>query len=169
MEPLPTLEGSGHAYVCRSCPDQAPISADRDSQSSQTEASERFRNLLKEAEQHKDDSIPIAELPEQARRLLMRRSETGSFRKETIDSLRDRGFVIDEDAHGQRISGLPYSSRGDTGQLSPSEVIRMASELEGGAIAPDQQIHCGNCNAVVHLDQEKCPWCDHPIGEASPD
>jgi hypothetical protein len=163
MEPLPTLEGTGHVYVCPSCPDQAPINASSELSESQTDASERFRSLLKEAEEHKDDSVPLDELPEEAKRLLKRKSETGSFRKETIESLRDRGFVIDEDVHGQRISGMPYSSRGDSGQLSPSEVVRMALELEGGAISPDDQIKCSNCSAVVSAKQEKCPWCDQPL------
>lgn len=163
MEPLPTLEGSGHVYVCPSCPDQAPINAGNEMSDSQTDASQRFRSLLKEAEEHRDDSVPLDELPEEARRLLKRKTETGSFRKETIESLRDRGFVIDEDAHGQRISGLPYISRGDTGQLSPGDVVRMAIELEGGTMPPEEQIHCGNCHAVVSAELEKCPWCDGPL------
>lgn len=169
MESLPTLEGTGHVYVCPACPDQAPLTPEQARGQPRSEPSERFRSLLREAERHKDESVPLDDLPEEAQRLLKRQTETGSFRKETIESLRDRGFVIEEDAHGQRISGMPYSWRGDTGELSPGDVVRMAMELEGGTVPPEEQIHCSNCNAVVAAGQAKCPWCDHPIEGPAPE
>jgi hypothetical protein len=81
----------------------------------------------------------------------------------TLRSLRDKGFVIHEDAHGLRLSGI--STRGNKGmsQLSPFDIVRLAADLEGGLLPMDQRKRCPKCDAVVAPGDKRCQWCSEPL------
>jgi len=74
-------------------------------------------------------------------------------------SLSRQGFVVQEDAHGLRLSGVASRPGGLGSQLSPYDVIRLAAELEGGVIPVEQRKHCPKCDAVVNPGDKRCQWC----------
>ena len=79
---------------------------------------------------------------------------------EKIRSLLDQGIIVDEDVHGLRLTGKPVSGRGKgTGQLSASDVVRLAADLDGGVLPADQRRHCPQCDAVVSPRASRCEWC----------
>lgn len=82
----------------------------------------------------------------------------------TLDaSLRDRGFVLTEDGHGVRLSGDAIGRGRGRGDLTPSDVLRLAAELEGGLPADDEKMVCPACKAVVLRSEACCPWCSEPL------
>jgi hypothetical protein len=93
-----------------------------------------------------------------------------AIQKDTLPSLEERaeasrqilsrqGFVVQEDAHGLRLSGVASRPGGLSSQLSPYDVIRLAAELEGGVIPVEQRKHCPKCDAVVNPGDKRCQWC----------
>ena len=76
-----------------------------------------------------------------------------------IQSLSRQGFVVQEDAHGLRLSGVASRPGGLHSQLSPYDVIRLAAELEGGVVPVEQRKHCPKCDAVVNPGDKRCQWC----------
>jgi hypothetical protein len=79
---------------------------------------------------------------------------------EKIRSFVDQGIVIDEDAHGLRLTGLPVRGRGKgTGQLSATDIVRLAADLGGGVLPADQRRQCPHCDAVVPRQAVRCEWC----------
>jgi hypothetical protein len=80
-------------------------------------------------------------------------------------ALRDQGYVIDEDSGGIRLSGA-LNRRG--GALSPYDVIRMASDLDGGLPSPDELKRCPKCEAVVPPKETRCSWCGTDLEDQSP-
>ena len=79
---------------------------------------------------------------------------------EKIRSFVDQGIIIDEDAHGLRLTGLPVRGRGKTtGQLSATDIVRLAADLDGGVLPADQRRHCPHCDAVVPRQASRCEWC----------
>ena len=79
---------------------------------------------------------------------------------EKIRSLLDQGIIVDEDIHGLRLTGKPVSGRGKgTGQLSASDIVRLAADLDGGVLPADQRRHCPHCDAVVPPRASRCEWC----------
>jgi len=79
---------------------------------------------------------------------------------EKIRALLDQGIVVEEDAHGLRLSGMPVLGRGKgTGQLSASDIVRLAADLDGGVLPADQRRHCPHCDAVVPPRASRCEWC----------
>ena len=87
----------------------------------------------------------------------------GELKEQTARYLRERGYVLDEDAHGLRISGNP--SGGASGPtLSPLDIVRMAAELDGGVKQAASLQTCPKCQARTPAGQPKCQWC----GEAFP-
>ena len=86
----------------------------------------------------------------------------GELKEQTARYLRERGYVLDEDAHGLRISGSP--SGGSTGSnLSPSDIVRMAAELDGGVKQAASLQTCPKCQARTPAGQAKCQWCGEPF------
>lgn len=94
-----------------------------------------------------DDPLPSAEEREEARRL----------------SLSRQGFVLDEDVHGLRLSGVTSRPGGLSSQLSPYDVVRLAAELEGGVVPMEQRKRCPKCEAVVSPGDKQCQWCSEPL------
>jgi len=87
----------------------------------------------------------------------------GELKEQTARYLRERGYVLEEDARGLRISGNP--SGGPSGStLSPLDIVRMAAELDGGVKQATSLQTCPKCQARTPAGQPKCQWC----GEAFP-
>ena len=79
---------------------------------------------------------------------------------EKIRSFVDQGIIIDEDAHGLRLTGLPVRGRGKaTGRLSATDIVRLAADLDGGVLPADQRRQCPHCDAVVPRQASRCEWC----------
>jgi len=79
---------------------------------------------------------------------------------EKIRSFVDQGIIIDEDAHGLHLTGLPVRGRGKgTGQLSATDIVRLAADLDGGVLRADQRRQCPHCDAVVPRQASRCEWC----------
>jgi hypothetical protein len=74
-------------------------------------------------------------------------------------SLSRQGFVIQEDAHGLRLSGIASRPGGLRSQLSPYDVVRLAAELEGGVVPMEERKRCPKCDAVVNPGDKRCQWC----------
>jgi ribosomal protein L40E len=86
----------------------------------------------------------------------------GELKEQTARYLRERGYVLDEDAHGLRISGNP--SGGASGStLSPLDIVRMAAELDGGVKQATSLQTCPKCQARTPAGQAKCQWCGEPF------
>jgi hypothetical protein len=94
-----------------------------------------------------DDPLPSTEEREEARKL----------------SLSRQGFVVEEDAHGLRLSGVASRPGGLSSELSPYDVVRLAAELEGGVVPMDQRKRCPKCDAVVAPGNKQCQWCSEPL------
>jgi hypothetical protein len=78
-------------------------------------------------------------------------------------SLSRQGFVVEEDAHGLRLSGVASRPGGLSSQLSPYDIVRLAAELEGGVVPIDQRKRCPKCEAVVNPGDKRCQWCSEPL------
>ena len=74
-------------------------------------------------------------------------------------SLSRQGFVLEEDAHGLRLSGIASRPGGLRSQLSPYDVVRLAAELEGGVVPMEERKRCPKCDAVVNPGDKRCQWC----------
>lgn len=86
----------------------------------------------------------------------------GELKEHTARYLRERGYVLEEDAHGLRISGNP--SGGPSGSaLSPLDIVRMAAELDGGVKQAASLQTCPKCQARTPAGQAKCQWCGEPF------
>ncbi len=102
-------------------------------------------NQKPEADQ--EDSLPSPEERDEARR----------------QSLSRQGFVIQEDVHGLRLSGVSSRPGGLSSQLSPYDVVRLAAELEGGIVPIEQRKRCPKCEAVVNPGDKRCQWCSEEL------
>jgi hypothetical protein len=174
MEARPSIDGDGWVALCPTCPNAPlvplkepppPDPLERD------KATARFKKLTQPFFPPKAGAWPaslLEDLPEEARKLLQRRPPapgikgTAQLREEMAKALRDQGYVISEDARGVRLSGSPVSRGPGMGQLSVSDVIRMASDL-GGALPAERRGRCPKCDAVIDIDVERCPWCGREI------
>jgi hypothetical protein len=180
MVQLLTLDGLDYINFCPKCPaDTEPLNAEEDIQepSPQEEPQQevdprmRFRELIvtSQKEPTLDDLSEemLESLPEDAREILFGKiptsdsTEDDGFSKNITQSLRDRGYVIDQDAHGVRISGGPRGGL-DSETFSPYDVIRMAADLEGGVLPLDERVHCLKCDAVIPSGEARCQWCGEP-------
>jgi len=176
MEARPSLDGSGWVALCPNCPN-APLvpmkAAPQPDPLERDKATARFKKLTQPFAEPKAGAWPAAlleDLPEEARRLLQHRPPaagvqgTAQLREEMAKALRDQGYVLSEDARGMRLTGRPINRGLGTGQLSVSDVIRMASEL-GGTMPAEKRGRCPKCDAVVNRELERCPWCGHALDQ----
>ena len=102
--------------------------------------------------------------PEKRARLrqALRRRRDAGFVSPSLDlSLRDRGYVFHQDAHGLRFGGDIIGRGPGTGRLTPLDVIRLAAELDGGLPGEDEKTVCPQCQAVVTRTEPRCTWCGH--------
>jgi hypothetical protein len=73
--------------------------------------------------------------------------------------MRRQGYVITEDAKGVRLSGRTSPLYGKTSELRPSDVIRLAADMDGGVPPLEKRLRCPKCDAVVTVGSERCQWC----------
>lgn len=92
-------------------------------------------------------------------------SDTISKAESLAQSMRDRGYLIEEDASGIRLSGAPVRRGKQTSIMSASELVELAAEMEGGVVPPDQRLHCPHCDAVIRPGETRCPWCSKDLNE----
>lgn len=120
-----------------------------------------FRQLTRPPDAPGDALELLEQVPEELRGVLAARLQAASdsrdkgFRKDTVESLKARGYQVTEDARGARISG--GGNRG--AELSPFEMVRMAAEEEGGVQPRGKLPICPECQAVSPLGSERCQWC----------
>jgi hypothetical protein len=177
MMQLPTLDGLDYVNICPTCPtDAEPIKAEEhikepsppEEPPQEIDPRKRFRELVDTSQVESTWSEELLEgLPEDAREILLQIKPTSDsskdeqFSEQLFDSLRGRGYVIDQDAHGVRISGGPSGGL-DSETFSPYDVIRMAADLEGGVLPLDERVHCMKCDAVIPPGEGRCQWCGEP-------
>lgn len=101
----------------------------------------------KKPEQNNEDPLPTDDERAEARK----------------QSLSRQGFVVEEDAHGLRLSGVASRPGGLNSQLSPYDVVRLAAELEGGVLPIEERKRCPNCDAVVNPGDKRCQWCSEVL------
>ncbi len=126
--------------------------------------SAQFRELLK------PDSDPehlLDQVPEEMRGVLAARlkaaEETDSpmFSETTAATLRDRGFIVSEDVHGARLSAAP----GQSADLSASDVVKLAADLDGGVQPQTELPICSSCQAASPIGELQCQWCGEPFSD----
>ncbi len=78
-------------------------------------------------------------------------------------SMRDRGYLLEEDVSGPRLSGAPVRRGKQTSMMSANELVQLAAEMEGGILPPEKRIHCPHCDAVVKQEDKHCPWCSKDL------
>ena len=131
----------------------------------------RFRKLISQVhETNLNDPLPdslLEGLSEEARSLLSGEATPSTsppekFSEDIASSLRAQGFVIDQDAHGVRISGGFVPSDGGSGEMSSTDIVRLAADLQGGVLPPEDRVHCTKCDAVIPVNDSKCQWCGEP-------
>ncbi len=133
-----------------------------DSTESIEPSSAHFRELLK------PDVSPehlLDQVPEELRGVLAARlkaaeeTDTPVFNEATAARLREQGFIVSEDAHGARLSATP----GQAADFSPSEVVKLAADLDGGVQPQAKLPICSNCQAASPVGETQCQWCGQPF------
>jgi hypothetical protein len=116
----------------------------------------------------------IEDLPEETQDLLRSdlnqpKPNLGPRLSDALTSaLRDQGFVIDQDASGIRLGGDLSRRGGASGSLSALDLIRMASDMDGGLPSPDELIRCPKCEALIPPNETRCSWCGTPLEDQPP-
>ncbi len=122
----------------------------------------QFRELLKPGG---EPEHLLEQVPEELRGVLAARlkaaeeTEGPSFSKNTASNLRSQGFLISEDARGARFAADP----GRSGDLSASDVVKMAAELDGGVQPKTKLPICSECQAASPVGETQCQWCGEPF------
>jgi len=149
--------------VCQYCGWQA-------SESRVPSGPNHFRQLLAEQPNNSEDLLD--QVPEDLREILTGRLGPRSpeppkdFREDTTQALRGLGYTVSEDLHGARITGAPRAG-GPPASLSPSDVVKLAAELEGGVKPRGQLPVCPKCQGLSPIGQSKCQWCGEPLPTAA--
>ncbi|MFQ5922548.1 MAG: hypothetical protein ACE5M4_06855 [Anaerolineales bacterium] len=122
----------------------------------------QFRELLKPGSQPEH---LLEQVPEEMRGVLAARlkaaeeTDSPSFSENTASTLREQGYVVSEDVRGARLASTP----GQSTDLSPSDVVKMAAELDGG-IQPQTKLPiCSKCQAASPVGEAQCQWCGEPF------
>ena len=156
---LQSAAPSAATPACQYCGWQAP-------ESRVPSGPNHFRQLLAEQLNNSDDLLD--QVPEDLREILAGRLGPPSpeppkeFSEDTAQALRGMGFTVSEDLHGARITGGPRVG-GPPAALSPSDVVKLAAELEGGVKPRGQLPICPKCQGLSPIGQAKCQWCGEPL------
>jgi len=111
----------------------------------------------------------LEDLPDEARRLLAGENPAPpnaapkAMPEEYASPLRDQGFVISQDAHGVRLGGTANLRSSGTGGLKSHEIVRLAADLDGGIVPPEDRVRCPKCDAVMPKTASRCQWCGAPL------
>lgn len=117
-----------------------------------------FRQLTDPTNSSEGSEEVLEQVPEELREVLAERMKTANqqgLRPETIHSLRASGYHVEEDPGGVRLSG--GTSRSPT--LSPSDMVRIAAEQEGGVQPRAALPICPECQAASPIGSARCQWC----------
>jgi ribosomal protein S27AE len=123
-----------------------------------------FRDLTKEGvdAEHLLDQVPEDMRGVLAARLKAADEAVGSnFSETTASILREQGYVVSEDARGARLT----ATRGQSDDLSPSEVVKLAADLDGGIQLQTKLPICSNCQAASPIGELQCQWCGEPFSD----
>jgi len=129
-----------------------------------------FRQLL--AEQRNNSEDLLDQVPEDLREILAGRLRSPSpeppkeLREDSAQALRGLGYTVSEDTHGVRITGAPRAG-GPPASLSPSDVVKLAAELEGGVKPRGQLPVCPKCQGLSPIGAAKCQWCGEVLPSSS--
>jgi hypothetical protein len=77
--------------------------------------------------------------------------------------LRSHGYGLDVDSQGMRLTSTSSGRTKSSTELSPYDIVRLASELEGGVTPVEERIQCPACEAVVLPTDKICQWCSAPL------
>jgi len=181
----PSLEGDQDRWLCPRCDlatgslaTKLPGNGKEVQETAPFDPCKRFRWLLKAADNFPPGTpLPewlIEDLPEDIQILLRAdliqpQAKLGPKLSDALTSaLRDQGYVIEEDARGFRLSGDLNRRSSSTGGISPYDVIRMASDLDGGLPSPHELKRCPKCEAVLPHRELVCSWCGNELEEETP-
>jgi hypothetical protein len=167
-ETLPLPKGASEGFAIGDSEQPQEQSPGTDSEQAATEdrsGPEHFRELIRETES--DTGELLEQVPEEMREVLAERIqpsqvEKPEFRKETVEQLRNSGYQVTEDQAGARITAVPQSGRTPE-ELSPSDVVRMAAELEGGVKPSTKLPMCTACQSASPVGSTTCQWCGEPL------
>lgn len=129
---------------------------------SATEPAADIRDLLEPTD---EPEHLLEQVPEDMRGILAARlraideQASPNFDESTASSLREQGFLVSEDARGARLTG----STGQTSDLSASDVVKMAADLEGGVQNRTTLPICPKCEAASPIGDTNCQWCGEPF------
>jgi hypothetical protein len=84
-----------------------------------------------------------------------------NFSEETASTLREQGYVVSGDAHGARLTAAP----GKPDVFSPSEIVKLAADLDGGVQPQAKLPICSNCQAASPIGELQCQWCGEPFSD----
>lgn len=122
----------------------------------------QLRDLLAETE---DPVHLLEQVPEEMRgtlaaRLKAAEDDTGSsFGETTASTLREQGYIVSEDARGARLAATP----GQSEDLSASDMVKMAADLDGGVQPQTKLPICSKCQAASPVGEVNCQWCGEPF------
>lgn len=77
--------------------------------------------------------------------------------------LRSHGYILDLDSQGMRLTSISTGRSNPAANLSPYDVVRLASELEGGVVPVEERIKCPACEAHILPTDKICSWCSAPL------
>ena len=176
MQAWPALDGPGHIWLCPRCPAGQPGHTASPELSTGPEpppspptpatgvGTGRLRDLIKPSAERVPDSL-LEDLPEEARRALAgaRPARPGpspvDHQEGLVESLRRQGYVITEDSRGVRLGGNLSPRFARSSELRPSDIIRLAADMDGGVLPPEKRVRCPKCDAVVPVGSPRCQWC----------
>ena len=125
-----------------------------------------FRQLIAEKVSNPEELLD--QVPEELREILAGRlrppaaAAQSELREDTVQALRGMGFKLTEEPQGARISSASRIGR-PPAALSPSDVVRLAAEMEGGVKPRGQLPVCPKCQGLSPIGQSKCQWCGEPL------
>jgi hypothetical protein len=124
-----------------------------------------FRDLAKQGD---DAKHLLDQVPEEMRGVLAARlkaveeAEGANISEKTTTSLREQGYLVSEDARGARLTAIP----GQSDELSPSEVVKLAADMDGGVQPQTKLPICSKCQAASPIGELQCQWCGNPFSGA---
>lgn len=77
--------------------------------------------------------------------------------------LQSHGLGMSVDSQGLRLTSTSSKRNQGSTELSPYDVVRLASELEGGVVPVEERIQCPACEAVILPTDKICQWCSAPL------
>jgi len=176
---LPTPGGQGQMAVCSQCRQEVGT-FDKDGGPEAVIAGEvpaepgmRLKHLLtastggeRQPSPDRSSGEPSGEAPRPTAQENAPKSQPvrADIKQDLEASLRHQGFVVDDDGQNIRLRAVTGAGRGPG--LGPSDIVRLAAELDGGIPPPEKRVHCPKCDAVIPSGHSKCQWCGTTLSQA---